>query len=307
MLADIRSRKLHVSHDRIVRLSTFDRTSQGMMILLGFIMSLVYMQAVHGWLSAYERLVNSQNFFSPYLTQEDMSRIGRNYLEVGLYTEMLFPEHDVRFIAVNSGVDSANQQDNDFTPFLNIINEFYVKDSSKKVKAVMKQKGESGEYLTTNPPYGYMKDPDNPKRHWIVDDEAAAVVRQIFAWCMEGFGPSQIAKKLKEAKVDCPTVHWMKMGRNAPAKTPDNPYDWAPRTITGILEKQEYLGHMVNFKTRKQSYKSKKKLENPPDQWKIFENTHLCPCAGASQEQTQTRQNRQDQYVLRSRSLCRLW
>ena len=194
---------------------------------------------------------------------KDMSRIGRNYLEVGLYTEMLFPDHDVRFIAVNSGVDSANQQDNDFTPFLNIINEFYVKDSSKKVKAVMKQKGESGEYLTTNPPYGYMKDPDNPKRHWIVDDEAAAVVRQIFAWCMEGFGPSQIAKKLKEAKVDCPTVHWMKMGRNAPAKTPDNPYDWAPRTITGILEKQEYLGHMVNFKTRRQSYKTKKKLENP--------------------------------------------
>ena len=205
---------------------------------------------------------------------KDMSRIGRNYLEVGLYTEMLFPEHDVRFIAVNSGVDSANQQDNDFTPFLNIINEFYVKDSSKKVKAVMKQKGESGEYLTTNPPYGYMKDPDNPKRHWIVDDEAAAVIRQIFAWCMEGYGPSQIAKKLKEAKVDCPTVHWMKMGRNAPAKTPDNPYDWAPRTITGILEKQEYLGHMLNFKTRKQSYRSKKKLENPPDQWKIFENTH---------------------------------
>ena len=151
---------------------------------------------------------------------------------------MLFPEHDVRFIAVNSGVDSANQQDNDFTPFLNIMNEFYVKDSSKKVKAVMKQKGESGEYLTTNPPYGYMKDPDNPKRHWVVDDEAAAVVRQIFAWCMEGFGPSQIAKKLKEAKVDCPTVHWMKMGRNAPAKTPDDPYNWAPRTITGILEKQ---------------------------------------------------------------------
>ena len=159
-------------------------------------------------------------------------------------------------------------------PERRMFNEFYVKDSSKKVKASMKQKGESGEYLTTNPPYGYMKDPDNPKRHWIIDDEAAIVVRQIFAWCMEGFGPSQIAKKLKEAKVDCPTVHWMKMGRNAPAKTPDNPYDWAPRTISGILEKQEYLGHMVNFKTRKQSYKSKKKIENPPEAWKIFENTH---------------------------------
>lgn len=159
-------------------------------------------------------------------------------------------------------------------PERRMFNEFYVKDSSKKVKAVMKQKGESGEYLTTNPPYGYMKDPNNPKRHWIVDDEAASIVRQIFVWCMEGYGPSQIAKKLKEATVDRPTVHWIKMGRNAPANTPDDPCAWAPRTITGILEKQEYLGHMVNFKTRKLSYKSKKKLENSPDQWKIFENTH---------------------------------
>ena len=208
------------------------------------------------------------------LLAKDMSRIGRNYLEVGFYTEILFPKHNVRFIAINSGVDSANQMDNDFTPFLNIINEFYVKDSSKKVKASMKQKGESGEYLTTNPPYGYMKDPDNPKKHWIIDDEAAAVVRQIFAWCMEGYGPSQIAHKVKDAKVDCPTVHWAKMGRNAPAKTPDDPYDWAPRTISGILERQEYLGHMVNFRTHRQSYKSKKKIENPQSEWKIFENTH---------------------------------
>ena len=208
------------------------------------------------------------------LLAKDMSRIGRNYLEVGFYTEILFPKHNVRFIAINSGVDSANQMDNDFMPFLNIINEFYVKDSSKKVKASMKQKGESGEYLTTNPPYGYMKDPDNPKKHWIIDDEAAAIVRQIFVWCMEGFGPSQIAKRLKEAKVDCPTVHWAKMGRNAPAKPPDDPFDWAPRTISGILERQEYLGHMVNFRTHRQSYKSKKKIENPQSEWKIFENTH---------------------------------
>ena len=208
------------------------------------------------------------------LLAKDMSRIGRNYLKVGFYTEILFPKHNVRFIAINSGVDSANQMDNDFTPFLNIINEFYVKDSSKKVKASMKQKGESGEYLTTNPPYGYMKDPDNPKKHWIIDDEAAAVVRQIFAWCMEGYGPSQIAHKVKDAKVDCPTVHWAKMGRNAPAKTPDDPYDWAPRTISGILDRQEYLGHMVNFRTHRQSYKSKKKIENPQSEWKIFENTH---------------------------------
>ena len=208
------------------------------------------------------------------LLVKDMSRAGRNYLEVGFYTEVLLPKHNVRFIAVNSGVDSANQQENDFTPFLNVINEFYVRDSSRKVTASMKQKGESGEYLTTNPPYGYMKDPENPKKHWIVDPEAAAVVRQIFAWCMEGYGPSQIAKKLRAAKVDCPTVHWMKQGRNAPAKTPDDPYQWAPRTVSGILDKQEYLGRMVNFKTHRQSYKNKRKIENPPEQWVVFENTH---------------------------------
>ena len=115
---------------------------------------------------------------------KDMSRIGRNYLEVGFYTEMLFPEHDVRFIAVNSGVDSANQQDNDFTPFLNIINEFYVKDSSKKVKAVMKQKGESGEYLTTNPPYGYMKDPtiQSDIGLWTMKPQPLSVRSSLGAW-----------------------------------------------------------------------------------------------------------------------------
>ena len=121
---------------------------------------------------------------------KDMSRIGRNYLEVGMYTDIKFPNSNVRFIAVNNGVDSANQQENDFTPFLNIINEFYVKDTSKKIRAVMKNKGESGEYLRTNPPYGYRKDPENPKKHWVIDDEAAQIVRRIFSLCMEGYGPS---------------------------------------------------------------------------------------------------------------------
>lgn len=208
------------------------------------------------------------------LLAKDMSRIGRNYLEVGFYTEMLFPKHNVRFIAVNSGVDSANQQDNDFTPFLNIINEFYVKDSSKKVRASMKQKGESGEYLATTPPYGYMKDPENPKRHWVVDEEAAAVVRQIFALSIDGYGPSQIARKLKEAKVDCPTAHWENQGRNFPVKAPDDPYAWHPRTVSGILERQEYLGRMVNFKSHRQSYKNKKKIDNSPEEWVVFENAH---------------------------------
>ena len=121
MLADTRSRKEQVIHVRIVRLSTFDRTSQGMMNLLGFIMSLVHMQAVHRWLSAYERLVNSQNFFSPYLTQEDMSRIGRNYLETGFYTEVVFRKHNVRFIAIANGVDNDQPETDEFVPFLNIM------------------------------------------------------------------------------------------------------------------------------------------------------------------------------------------
>ena len=128
MLADIRSRKEHVSHVRTVRLSTFDRTSQGMMNVLGFIMSLVYMQAVHGWLSTHERLVNSQKFFSPYLTQEDMSRIGRNYLETGFYTEVVFRKHNVRFIAIANGVDNDQPETDEFVPFLNIMNEWYLKD-----------------------------------------------------------------------------------------------------------------------------------------------------------------------------------
>ena len=204
---------------------------------------------------------------------KDMSRIGRNYLEVGLYTEMLFPEHDVRFIAVNSGVDSTNQQDNDFTPFLNIINEFYVKDSSKKVKAVMKQKGESGEYLTTNPPYGYMKDPDNKKK-WIVDGEAAEIVKRIFALCLDGYGPSQIARILKEDKVITPTIHFQQTGRATRNAPPDNPFNWTGDTIADILERPEYQGHTVNFKTYKQSYKSKKTCNNPEEKWLVFENTH---------------------------------
>lgn len=205
---------------------------------------------------------------------KDMSRIGRNYLEVGMYTEVKFPNNDIRFIAINNGVDSDNQQDNDFTPFLNIINEFYVKDTSKKIRAVMKNKGESGEYLTTNPPYGYLKDPDNPKKHWIVDEEAAQVVKRIFNLCMEGYGPSQIANILKADKIETPTVHWQKIGRNAPAKPTEDPYGWHSRTISGIFDKYEYAGHMVNFRTRKQSYKSKKQIDNPPEMWKIFKNTH---------------------------------
>ena len=203
---------------------------------------------------------------------KDMSRIGRNYLEVGMYTEVRFPNSNIRFIAVNNGVDSNNQQDNDFTPFLNIINEFYVKDTSKKICASAKTKGESGEHLTANPPYGYMKDPDDSKR-WIVDEEAARVVKRIFNLCLESCGTSQIARILKDDKIETPTAYRIRNGGKS-TRAPENPYAWSARTISFILSRQEYLGHTVNFKTSKPSYKSKKKVLNPPEMWKIFENTH---------------------------------
>ena len=204
---------------------------------------------------------------------KDMSRIGRNYLEVGMYTEITFPQNNVRFIAVNSGMDSANQSDNEFAPFLNFINEFYVKDGSKKVRASLKLKGESGEHLTTIPPYGYVKDAENSEQ-WIVDDEAAQVVKRIFALCMDGNGPTQIARILKEEQVLTPTVYQDKQKRKVRCALPDNPYGWNDSTVSGILERMEYFGHTVNFKTHRQSYKIKKTIENPPDQWKIFRNTH---------------------------------
>ena len=155
---------------------------------------------------------------------KDMSRFGRDYLKVGFYTEVLFVEKGVRFIAINNGIDSANQQDSDFTPFLNIINEWYAKDTSKKIRAVMKSKGEAGEHLCTNPPYGYMKDPDNKKK-WIVDGEAAEIVKRIFALCLDGYGPSQIARILKEDKVITPTIHFQQTGRATRNTPPDNLYD----------------------------------------------------------------------------------
>lgn len=204
---------------------------------------------------------------------KDMSRLGRDYLKVGYYTEVFFPGMDIRFIAINNGVDSANQQDSDFTPFLNIINEWYAKDTSKKIRAVFKAKGESGKPLCTNPPYGYLKNPED-KLQWVVDDVAAEVVRKIFRLCIEGYGPTQIAKILAEEKIPVPTAHLHSLGINTPARVPDDIYAWQTRTVSDILQKPEYLGHTVNFKTYKKSYKSKKKMWNDPSEWQIFENTH---------------------------------
>ena len=222
------------------------------------------------WGELLERIENGE---VATLIVKDMSRLRRDYLKVGFYTEVLFVEKEVRFIAINNGIDSANQQDSDFTPFLNIINEWYAKDTSKKIRAVMKSKGEAGEHLCTNPSYGYTKDPDNKKR-WIADGEAAGVVKRIFALCLDGYGPSQIARILKEDKVITPTIHFQQIGRATRNAPPDNPYNWTGDTIADILERPEYQGHTVNFKTYKQSYKSKKTCYNPEGKWLVFENTH---------------------------------
>lgn len=207
---------------------------------------------------------------------KDMSRLGRDYLKVGFYTEVAFPEADVRFIAINNGVDSANQQESDLTPFINIFNEFYAKDTSKKIRAVFKAKGQSGKPLCTNPPYGYKKDPDD-KTRWIVDDEAAAVVKEIFHLCMSGYGPTQIAKELRKRRIETPAEYGKRVGVNVPAakqRENDDPCRWTTSTVVHILERKEYTGCTVNFKTYKKSYKSKKQVKNDPSEWAIFEGMH---------------------------------
>ena len=202
---------------------------------------------------------------------KDMSRFGRDYLQVGFYTDMLFPDFGVHFIAVNDGVDSTRGE-NEFTAIRNVFNEMYARDTSKKIRATWQSKGKSGEHLTTIPPYGYMKDPDNKKK-WIIDEKAAAVVQQIFALCVSGMGPTQIAKWLEKHEIYNPTAYSQAKGRPVTNKPTANPYKWTNETVSRTLERIEYLGHTVNFKTRKQSYKSKKKLWNDPSEWVIFENT----------------------------------
>ena len=232
------------------------------MNLLGFIMSLVYMQAVHGWLSAYERLVNSQNFFSPYLTQEDISRLGRDYLGVGYYTDTFFPEHNIRFIAVNDCVDSDDGE-NELAPFRNVMNEMYARDISRKVRSAHRIRGNSGEPLG-QPPYGYRKDPLD-KKHWIIDPEASQVVRDIFRMCLEGKGNDTIARILQENGILNCTAYWHEKGiGRGGKKTQPNPYRWKNSTIRKILTQQEYCGDVINFKTY--SHDTDGKLVINPDE-----------------------------------------
>lgn len=203
---------------------------------------------------------------------KDMSRLGRDYLKVGVYTEITFPDAGVRFIAINDGVDSESQQDNDFTPFRNIINEWYAKDTSKKIRAVFKAKGNSGKHICTIPPFGYIKDKEDNQK-WLVDEEAAETVKEIYMLCIQGYGPTQIARLLTERGLDTPVLHAKKVGINLPVRENEYSNIWVTETVKTILANPSYLGHTVNFRTKKKSYKSKKKIELPPEDWVVFKNT----------------------------------
>ena len=201
---------------------------------------------------------------------KDMSRLGRDYLKVGQVMEIL-RQRGVRLIAINDGVDSL-KGDDDFTPFRNIMNEFYARDTSRKIRSVFKSKGMSGKHLTGTVIYGYLW--DEKREHWLVDEEAAEVVRRIFSLTMEGYGPYQISKLLSEAKVEIPAIHLARfhegVNRTKPVK---DPYGWGSSTIVNILKKREYLGHTINFKTRKH-FKDKKSHYVDESEWTIFENAH---------------------------------
>ena len=199
---------------------------------------------------------------------KDMSRMGRDYLKVGYYTESFFAERDIRYIAINDGVDS-DKGDNDFTPFRNLFNDFYARDTSKKIRAVMRAKGNAGEHLCTNTPYGYMKDPADKKK-WIVDEEAAEIVKRIFDLCIAGKGPMQIAKLLTAEHILTVKAHY---AQRAGKPLPEKPYHWDPKSVAGILERPEYTGCTVNFKTYSKSHKLKKRLHNVPENQRIFPNT----------------------------------
>ena len=201
---------------------------------------------------------------------KDLSRMGRDYLKVGQYMEIL-RQKGVRLIAINDGIDSFNGED-DFTPFRNIMNEWYARDTSKKIRSVFKAKGKSGKHVSSCPPYGYLKSAED-KNQWIIDEEAAEIVREIFQMTIDGKGPYQIAAILKERKVDMPAVHLQKKGAGLHQKVNfENPYNWYSSTVASILKKYEYLGHTVNFKTQKH-FKDKKSHYVSKDQWTIFENT----------------------------------
>ncbi len=201
---------------------------------------------------------------------KDLSRLGRDYLKTGEYIEIIFPDHDVRYIAINDGVDTLKSE-NELMAFKNIFNDWYARDTSKKIRAVFKANGQSGKHLS-NPIYGY-KHSETDKNLWVIDDEAAEVVRKIFHLCIDGYGPTQIARILTEQGIPTPTAYALSQGRDNGHKNAKL-HRWGNETIAHILEKAEYCGHTVNFRTHVKSYKNKKRVDNPKEDWLIFENTH---------------------------------
>lgn len=205
---------------------------------------------------------------------KDLSRVGRDYLQVGFYTEVMFRENGVRFIAIANGVDSDKRESSEFAPFLNIMNEWYVRDSSRKITTVLRAKGMSGAHLTNHCIYGYKKDP-NDKNHWIIDEEAAEVVRRIYRMAIEGKGPYETARILALEKIERPSYYLAQrgMGNHKSNYNSTEPYAWRGNTISDILSKPEYMGHTVNFRTYKESYKDKRSKATPKEDLVIFEDT----------------------------------
>ena len=203
---------------------------------------------------------------------KDSSRFGRNYLEVGQYTDYYFPEHNIRFIAINDCIDSENGED-DFSAFRNVMNEMYAKDISRKVRSSHRLRGNAGEPLAP-PPYGYVKDPENKKK-WIIDPDAAEIVRRIFRLCIEGNGNETIARILQDDKILVPQAYWQSKGMSRGGKkTQPNPYKWCKTTIAKMLEQQEYCGDIINFKSYSKSFRNKTRVENPKENWAIFKDVH---------------------------------
>ncbi len=203
---------------------------------------------------------------------KDLSRLGRDYVTVGHYTDNYFPEHNVRFIAVNDMVDS-DEGENEIAPFKNVMNEMYARDISRKVRSAHRIRGNMGEPLS-QPPYGYMKSPENKKK-WIIDTEAAEVVRDIYRMCLEGMGNESIARELQNREVLIPMAYWQSKGLNRGGKkTQPNPYKWCKTTVQKILAQQEYCGDVINFKTYSKNFKKKTRIDNPMENWKIFKDVH---------------------------------
>lgn len=203
---------------------------------------------------------------------KDLSRLGRNYIEVGKLTEEFFPEHNIRLVAVSDNIDT-NEGENELAPIRNLFNEWYARDISKKRRISNKIKGNSGEPMG-QPPYGYVKDPENPK-HWIVDEEAAQVVRRIYSMTLEGFGTEQVAARLEQDGILTPRAYWLTKGIKRPGKGKQQPpTKWNSSTITKILSLQEYCGDVLNFKTYSKSYKNKKRIDNDREDWVVFKDVH---------------------------------